>query len=143
MQVTHTSPSPITTISAFGGCTNSDVLFFSTNDYAMGEANYIYDLELNDDEIIATRKLYCEQTINEIAELFDCDDDTAESLLDGSTSEWDFDCGEDGEKSWKLQALRAKAAKNMGYVAVEDEDENGTVFIICMLGLESKLIERK
>jgi hypothetical protein len=91
---------------------------------------YTYELDINDDEIIRASSLYDESIVSEIAELFECDEDDAECLLDASMSEWDFECDE--EKSWRLQGLRAECAKKMGFLACEDEDENGDVWMIKM-----------
>ena len=112
-------------------------MFFSVNDYAMGEANFVYDMQISDDELIAAAQLHDDEIISEIADLFDCESDTAESLLDASQSEWDHDC--DAEKSWELQGLRAECAQKMGYIACEDTDENGTVYMIKM---DSDILKR-
>lgn len=139
--ITHTSPELITKITSNGGCTESDVLFFSLNDYQMSVGNvYVYDMQIDESKIISVSQLYCENVVAEVAALFSCDEDDAESILDSTKNEWDFDS--DAEKSWRLQGLRARAAKNMGYIAVEDTDENGVVYIICMTDLESKLVQR-
>ena len=95
----------------------------------------VYSLNIEEDAIISTSQLYDEEIVAEIAELFECDEDDAESLLDASASEWDYDC--DADKSWKLQGLRGECAKKMGFQACEDEDEQGT--IVPMTGRESEL----
>ena len=97
----------------------------------------VYRLEIDESAIVSASQLYDEVIVSEIAELFDCDEDTAESLLDGSESEWNHDC--DAEKSWKLQGLRGECAKKMGYEACEDEDEQGTVYIVPMTSREADL----
>lgn len=139
--LTHTSPVIIESINMFGGCASNGTMFFSIDGYAMGYVAATYELELDDAQIIHTSDLECADTMNEIAELFECDEDDAYELMTAGVSEWDFEC--DAEKSWKLQGLRAQAAKNMGFVACEDEDENGTVYMIVMnneLLAEMKLI---
>lgn len=130
--ITHTSPSKIQEISDFGGCAENGTLFFSVNDYAMGKVAVTYDLTVGENDIISASQLFDEAIIAEIAGYFDCDLELAESLLDSSENEWnqDFDC--DGEDSWYLQGLRAECAKKMGYLACEDEDENGVVYMIKM-----------
>lgn len=139
MKVFHTSPTVITKIDNSPMRTFADCLFFSDDIYQMSACDTItYSLEIDEDMIIRVSQLDDSEIIKEVAELFDCDLDLAELLLDASESEWDLDnC--DGDKSWSLQALRGKCAKKMGYEACEDEDEQGTVYIIPMLGRESDL----
>ena len=139
--VTHTSPAEITKIDSLGGCAGNGTLFFSTNDYSMGSVAAIYDLDLSDDEIITAKELHDDEIISEISVLFSVDAETAESLLDATGSEWDHDC--DAEKSWALQGLRAECAQKMGFVACEDEDENGAVYMIKMnVELLNRLVKR-
>lgn len=126
----HTSPTTIESINMFGGCAGNGTMFFSTNAYSMGNVGATYELDLTDEMIISASNLDCSTTTDEISELFECDEDDAYELLTANASEWDFEC--DADKSWQLQGLRAQAAKNMGYVACEDEDENGTVYMIVM-----------
>ena len=104
-------------------------MFFSTNEYSMGDVLAVYDFELGSDDFIRVSQLFDEAIIAELMDIFDCAEDEAESLLDASTSANEY-C--DAEKSWKLQGLRAECAQKMGYVACEDEDENGTVYMIKM-----------
>ena len=139
MKVFHTSPELITKIDnsplrVFGDC-----LFFSDDIYEMSSCETVtYSLEIDEDMIVRASQLDDAEIIEEVSELFDCDLELAESLLDASESEWDWEnC--DGDKSWTLQALRGKCAKKMGYEACEDEDEQGTVYIVSMLNRESEL----
>ena len=107
------------------------VLFFSSNEYAMGDANFSYELNIDESEITSVSSLYTENAAAQGVDLFDCDEELAEELLDGSSSEWTLDnC--DAEKSWKLQGIQAHCAKEMGFIAVESEDENGTVYAVAM-----------
>ncbi len=132
VKIIHTSPAIIENINKYGGCAGNGTLFFSTNGYSTGAANYTYTLKISDDQVVNASDLYDEDIVSDIANYFDCDTELAESLLDASESEWDqeFDC--DGEDSWWLQGVRAECARKMGYVACEDEDENGVVFMIQM-----------
>lgn len=135
----HTSPNKIEagTINNFG--TAGDCLFFSDDVYSMSagevvvyEADFdcVRAIQLEDDEIIA-----------EIAARFGVDEDTAESLLDGSESEWDH--GSDADDSWWLQGKRGECAVKMGYDGCEDTDEQGTVYIVPMTGRENELTQVK
>jgi hypothetical protein len=66
-------------------------------------------------------------------DLLDCDSATAEDML----SQRD-DCG-DAELSWDIQALTAQAAKLLGYRGVSMPDEQGTCYMIDLLGHEGEL----
>lgn len=139
--ITHTSPDLITEIDQFGGCTRMGVLFFSNNDYSMCKSvNAIYDLDLNDDEIISVSRLYDEEIVNEIIEdvysIFnnEISEEDAEGLLDASLSIFDIvdDYDRAGEFDWKMQGYQAVCARKMGYIACEGFDENGAVWMIKM-----------
>jgi hypothetical protein len=148
MKVLHTSPSKIETINPkqgpFGGA-----LFFSSTEYWMGDVKYIYSVELDDSQIIEVSDLDCDETVNEIKELvsncleIEIDEYQAFELLTASETVWDMFCGEDSEwladLDWTIQGLQAKAAKAAGFLAVESMDEQGTVYIINMVGQESLL----
>lgn len=134
----HTSSNEITegTINNLGIA--GDCLFFSDKIYVMTASDtvYVYEADFN---CIRASQLHDEAIISEIAEYFGCDKDLAESLLDASENEWDqdFDC--DSDSSWWLQGKRGQCAVRMGYDGCEDEDEQGTVYIIPMTGRESEL----
>ena len=132
----HTSPNKIEKININGIA--QDCLFFSDDVYVMTQSDtyYIYEADFN---CALACELYDEEIINEIAEHFDCDLELAEGLLDASENEWqqDFDC--EAEDSWWLQGKRGECAKKMGFDGCEDEDEQGTVYIIPMLGREDEL----
>lgn len=134
----HTSPNKIVKGSihdhGIAGC----CLFFSSEIYRMSaESTYIYEANFN---CIERSQPFDEEIIAQIADYFDVDTDTAEALLDGSKSEWDLDTFDtDGEDSWHLQGLRGQCAAKMGYDGCEDEDEQGTVYIVPMKGRESEL----
>ena len=132
----HTSPNLITP-----GTINNDgiagsCLFFSNDIYVMTASPfyYLYEADFN---CLSASQLYDEEIISEIARMFNCDEDEAERLLDGRRNEWDFDHG--GELSWWLQGKRGECAVKMGYDGCKDFDEQGTVYIVPMLGRESEL----
>lgn len=70
--------------------------------------------------------------------MFEVDEEAAEELLDGSTNEWDLE-NVTAELSWLLQGKRGECAVKMGYDGCEDEDEQGTVYIVPMQGRENEL----
>lgn len=131
----HTSPNQIE-----HGIINNDgiagsCLFFSDDIYRMSESSiYVYEADFN---CIITNKLHDETIIEEISDRFNVDVEIAECLLDGSENEWDH--GADGELSWWLQGKRGECAVKMGYDGCEDEDEQGTVYIVPMVGREHEL----
>lgn len=134
----HTSPNKIEqgTINEHGIA--GSCLFFSNEVYVTTASAtvYVYEAEFN---CISASELYDEEIITEISEYFGCDLELAESLLDASENEWaqDFHC--DGEMSWWLQGKRGECAVKMGYDGCEDEDEQGTVYIVPMQGRENEL----
>ena len=133
----HTSPNKIKagSINSFGVA--GDCLFFSDDVYRMSEASiYVYEADFN---CVSACDLYDDEIISEIAERFDVDQETAESLLDASGSEWDH--GSDEYDSWWLQGKRGECAVKMGYDGCADEDEQGTVYIVPMTGRETELKE--
>jgi len=131
----HTSPVQIQkgSINSFGIA--GDCLFFSDDIYRMSDASiYVYEADFN---CVPASQLHDEEIVAEIAERFSVDSDTAESLLDGTESEWDHDA--DADDSWWLQGKRGQCAAKMGFDGCEDEDEQGTVYIVPMKGRESEL----
>ena len=85
-----------------------------------------------------THTLEVAQIARDLARELQLNEDLAESLLDGTQSECCLDDCE-GEDSWWLQGKRGECAVKMGYDGCEDEDEQGTVYIIPMLGREDEL----
>ncbi|WP_342609108.1 hypothetical protein [Vibrio tritonius] len=139
MKIFHTSPEKIESINAYGVA--GDCLFFSCDVYQMSAAATLtYTLEIDEESIVSVSQLHDEAIIAEIAEYFGCDEELAESLLNASENEWrqDFEC--DADMSWWLQGKRGQCAKTMGYEACEDEDEQGTVYIVPMMGRETDLV---
>jgi hypothetical protein len=136
--VYHTSPNKIIEgyINSYGVA--GSCLFFSDDIYVMTASNsyYVYKAEFN---CIRSSQLQDKKIISDISEYFGCSEELAESLLDGSENEWcqDFDC--DGDSSWWLQGKRGECAVKMGYDGCEDEDEQGTVYIVPMVGREPEL----
>ena len=130
----HTSPVEITSINKDGIA--QDCLFFSDDVYQMSGASiFVYEAEF---DCIRASQLDDEEIAEEIAEKFNVDIELARELLDASESEWSLECC-DAELSWWLQGKRGEAAVKMGFDGCEDEDEQGTVYIIPMFGREAEL----
>ena len=137
MKLFHTSPNKIEKVSKFGNF--DDCLFFSTNVYEMSAGETItYSINADDMRFIDASDLHDSEVIAEIAERFEIDLDDAESLLDGSDSVWNHEFA-DAENDWYIQAKRGECAKKMGFDGCLDEDEQGGVYIIPMLGREAIL----
>lgn len=131
----HTSPNKIDqgSINKFGIA--GSCLFFSDSVYKMSHASvYTYEACF---ECVRASQLHDDAIIAEIASYFDVDLDTAEGLLDSSENEWGH--GADADGSWWLQGKRGECAVKMGYDGCEDSDEQGTVYIIPMIGRENEL----
>ena len=131
----HTSPNKIEsgTINPFGAA--GECLFFSDEVYSMSVGKvFVYEAEF---DCIRASHLEDDKIIAQIGARFSVDEDTAEGLLDGSESEWDY--GADAEDSWWLQGKRGECAVKMGYDGCEDKDEQGTVYIVPMSGRENEL----
>ena len=130
----HTSPVKIEKINKHGVA--GDCLFFSDDVYVMGASSsvYVYEADFN---CVRASQLHDDQIVAQIAARFGVDEDTAESLLDGSENEWNH--GADADESWWLQGKRGECAVKMGYDGCEDEDEQGTVYIVPMFGREADL----
>lgn len=139
MKLFHTSPKEITEINRFGAF--DDCLFFSVEPYSMSVGEVItYSIDAENMDFVNTSALHDDEIIAEIAERFDIDAETAESLLDGSDSVWNHDFA-DAENDWYIQARRGECAKKMGYDGCKDQDEQGSVYIIPMMGRESILVK--
>jgi len=136
MLLTHTSPVEITKIEKHG--LFADCLFFSVDEYAMGQVEAVYNLEVAESAIIEASQLDSAEIVADITMALDCTEDEAFEMMTGSIEAQDItgDC-EDG---WYIQAKQGEAAKLMGYEACESQDEQGAVYIVPMFGREKDLI---
>lgn len=131
----HTSPEQI--IKVHNNGIAGSCLFFSDDEYVMTTSStyYVYEADFN---CVSASQLYDYDIIAEIYEYFDVDYELAEALLDASENEWDLENTE-GDDSWWLQGKRGECAVKMGYDGCQDKDEQGTVYIVPMMGRESEL----
>lgn len=135
----HTSPAVIAKPQKFGRF--GEFVFFSSGVYTMTEvANpVVYGIDESTLSIVEACSMahienfhvICADIINDVAEMFDVDFDTAHDILTEKESEWDYDC--DAEKSWDRQKLTAKAAKRMGFDGVRVEDGQGAAYMISIV----------
>lgn len=161
MIINHTSPSIINKINAnheyFKGA-----LFFSSDIYTMTQSKEIhhYTLELNEDQIIHVSDLDPNQEmIEQVKWDFQCifdieiDEDQAIELLteeddqsvieeileENETSLYEIGYELASEFSWMNQGNQALTAQQMGFIACESSDEQGTVYMINLVEKEELL----
>ncbi|MBH3308518.1 hypothetical protein I5P84_03475 [Pseudomonas mosselii] len=152
MQLTHTSPVEITSIDTHGRF--GEFLFFAHDEYVMTAGAHItYTIDLADDAVIQASQLFYHHDaerlsglVAEVANRYDIDEADAEALIDESKSIYDIDSNveaEDlGEASWDIQRFTACAAKLLGFRAVAVSDEQGTSYLVDMLGHEADLAKK-
>lgn len=151
MQLIHTSPVEITSINTHGRY--GEFLFFSTNEYVMTAGSHLaYTIELDDAAVIRASALFHHDDaeklaglVAEVATRFDVDEDTAEALIEESQSIFDIDSNVEPEDladaSWDIQHYTARAAKLLGFRAVAVSDEQGTAYLVDMLGREAEMVK--
>lgn len=136
MKIYHTSPKAITAITADG--TFGESLCFSDDIYSMSVGTIqVYSLKIEEDDIIDSHDFDADDApgaLAHIAAVCDCDEDQALEYLTGS------ECHEDPELDWFVQGMMGSAAKEAGYKAARSRDEQGTVYIVPMLGREADLV---
>lgn len=149
MKLFHTSPTEIneiTTLGRFG-----EFLFFSGSEYTMTAGEHItYSIEINDDQLIEAGQLFYHEDaakldglVAELAGRLDIDEDDAEALIEESKSVHDLDNVEPedaADLSWDVQLFTARAAKILGFRGVRVEDEQGSAYMIDMLGQANDLV---
>lgn len=148
----HTSPEPITSISDDG--LFGSFLFFSSRVYHMGpNQKIVYVIDDEDLSIIEASQLFYQENaadadhvVQAAMEEFGVDEDTAENIIDGTTSVFELDLGLPmenlGELAWDSQYYTAKAAEALGFDGVEVEDEQGAAYMIDMTNRIGDLVEQ-
>ena len=152
LQLIHTSPERIEKIqpnyiwNEFQGA-----LFFSSSDYYTTKASFVYEINVEEDQVIDVCDLeYNQSIIDEIKQRFDIcfdkqiDDDEAYEYLTDDLNIWDELDYDDMQSldsapavfSWFIQGVQAKAAKQQGFLAAHSEDEQGDVWIVNMINKE-------
>lgn len=138
LTIYHTSPSEINSIHKNGMF--EDVLFFSTTPYFMTAVSnpVVYELKAKHSDFCNKSVLAdCSDEIAELAFKFEVTNEVAEQLLTEEISAYDvFSCDMASEASWSVQTAQARAAKKLGFLGVKTQDEQGTVYAICMTGKE-------
>lgn len=139
-----------------GGGPSGTSLFFATGIYELSShAKHVFSLTLDEakGDIVSACYLEDEESVEQIADTFGVDKETALGLLQAEINEWDLcndgelpnfpNGGQDlAEASWWLQGVRGSVARKMGYIACEDIDEQGTVIIADLFEREHLLTYR-
>lgn len=150
IEVFHTSDVEIVEIKEQYGLFN-EFLFFSWQPYSMSSvcSKIIYKMEIDKDSLISAGSLFYDDDyekldglVEEFCEEFGVEKETAEYIISEAGSVYEFDNIDtsDGSAAWKAQLYTARAAKILGYRGVIVTDEQGTAYMIDMLGKESDLI---
>lgn len=151
MKLIHTSPSEIKEINELG--LFGEFLFFSNNEYVMTAGEHVvYSIDIDEDELIEASQLFyhedaekLEALVSELADDLGVSNEDAEALIEGSASILDVDSNvedEDmGDADYSIQHFTARAAQMLGYRGVEVEDEQGTAYMIAMMGREGELVK--
>lgn len=120
---------------------------FSADVYTMtaGEA-VTYKIEIDEDDIIEAGSLFyhegaekLDDLVVEFCDRFDVDADTAEEIISEREQLSDVVGYFDADDSWDVQVFSARAAKILGFRGVAVSDEQGTSYLIDMLGRENEL----
>lgn len=141
MELFHTSHSEITSINQLG--LYDEFLCFSSKTYVMTARSYVvYKIEIDEDQLITAGHLFYHEDADKLSELvaefcrrFDVDEDTAEEII-SERQQLDTDEADDLNA---VQLFTARAAKLLGYRGCVMTDEQGSLYMIDMLGREAEL----
>ena len=145
MNLFHTSAQAIKAVTDGGRF--DEFLFFSLRPYEMAASDGVtYSLPVDENEIIDAGHLFFDDRaadcpaldalVAQFAARFDVDTDTAEEII---SERQQLDTG-DADDSWDVQLYTARAAKALGYRGVRVQDEQGSAYMIDMLGREAELV---
>lgn len=138
----HTSPDASIPVHAHGLL--GSFLCFASRPYVMTAASecYVYSIEIEESEFIEARALFHHERASELdglvaefAARFGLQTDDAEDII---AERAQLDSG-DADELWHVQHVTCRAAKYLGFSGVVGRDEQGTVYMIDMLGRESEL----
>lgn len=149
MDLFHTSPAKIDKITTSGRF--GEFLFFSDRVYVMTAGSFqTYKLELSEEDVIPANRLFwhddaekLQPLVAELAARLGVSEEDAEALIEESKSAHDIDSIEPedaADASWDVQLFTARAAKALGYRAVQVSDETGYSWMVDMLGREPELV---
>ncbi|PXX42228.1 hypothetical protein [Aquitalea magnusonii] len=147
MELFHTTANEIGTIHKNGRF--GEFFCFSSNVYVMVAGEYFtYSIEIDEDELINASSLFYHEDAEKLSGLvstlcnrLSISEDEAEDLISEKVSGWDLIDSWDAEQDWDLQRLTASAAKILGYRGCIMKDEQGTLYMIDMLGREADLVK--
>lgn len=152
MQLFHTSPTEIQEIDGLGRF--DSFLFFSSNVYVTTKSDYVvYSLDIDEDSLIEAGQLFYHEDAEKLKPLVaalaaraDVSEAVAESLIEESVNLFDLDEINQGDMSdladlaWDIQTYSARAAVLLGFRGVIVSDEQGTAYMINMLGHENEMV---
>jgi hypothetical protein len=149
MDLFHTSPAKIDKIHTSGRF--GEFLFFSSDVYTMtATVPVVYRLDLADDQVIEAGRLFfhddaekLQPLVAELACRLCISEEDAEALMEEAKSAHDIDSIEPedaADASWDVQLFTARAAKLLGFRAVQVQDEQGAAWMVDMLGREAELV---
>ena len=119
--------------------------------YCLFDGGYKYALDINEENIInrksldyyfkarSKREKIFNKSIKNISRALNVDKNQAYSLLLGFQDVYEIDSGDLGdlgEASWFCQAEAARCGCAMGYDAVKDFDEQGSMYLVDCVGKE-------
>ena len=146
MEMIHTSPVEIKKVNNAG--LFGSFLCFSQNEYVMtcSGSHFSYKIEIDDSELIEASRLFyhpeaelLNDLVLEVCKKYGVDEDTAEDLISEKENGFDVIDEFDSDDSWDMQHRTARAAKILGYRGCIMKDEQGTLYMIDMLGKECEL----
>ena len=149
MELFHTSATKIEKINGNGRF--GEFLFFSNEVYVMTAGDFVtYKMSLNESDFIDASSLFYQENseilsplVSKIASCYGVDTDVAESLLDESSNIFKIESNVEEEDladaSWDIQKATAQAAKLLGFRGARVTDEQGSAYMIDMLGHENDL----
>ncbi|CDM53667.1 hypothetical protein ACM8BJ_30950 [Pseudomonas aeruginosa] len=152
MEIFHTSPVEITTINTQGRF--GEFLCFAADEYVMTAGDHVtYRIKVDESDIIMAGSIFYHERaadlsglVERVMQLTGCDEDTAEELISQRIDVFsldDIDASDAAELSWDIQAITAQAAKTLGFRGVSMQDEQGTCYMIDMLGHDAELVRVK
>ncbi|HHK2221346.1 TPA: hypothetical protein ACQRG0_001549 [Pseudomonas aeruginosa] len=112
-----------------------------------------YRIKVDESDIIMAGSIFYHERaadlsglVERVMQLTGCDEDTAEELISQRIDVFsldDIDASDAAELSWDIQAITAQAAKTLGFRGVSMQDEQGTCYMIDMLGHDAELVRVK
>lgn len=123
-------------------------LFFGDEPSHYGDVIHSIEIDVDEEVIKASSIFYQENAVNnpaldavveQVMEVFNVDEDTAEELISERLSIFDINEDASADDAWLMQYYTACAAEALGFRGVAVSDEYGTSYMINMFGREHEL----